>query len=144
MVLKLPIRILCATLLFMSFALVFSCDDSDMLIIDCSKCTKDEPSNATIDISLSTQYGNVLVNVYEGNLEDSVLFNSFSYASGSASCEVTPNKKYTITARYAVGNKAYIAVDSVTPGIKYVKDQCDEACYYVYDNSADLRLKYTK
>jgi len=56
---------------------------------------------------------------------------------------VSINKKYTITATYFFGAK-YTAVNSVTPRVRYSKDQCDDPCYYVYDKTVNLKLKYLK
>ena len=125
----------------------FSCEESP-LFINCPDCTEEEPLETDIEIKLEsrTDGANTLINVYEGNLEDSVIYTSF-YTSGNnsqTSVSVALNKKYTITATYFKTNNKYIAVDSATPRVKYDKEQCDNPCYMVYDRKCDLRLKYTK
>ena len=125
----------------------FSCEESP-LFINCTDCTEEEPLETDIEIKLEsrTDGANTLINVYEGNLEDSVIYTSF-YTSGNnsqTSVYVAINKKYTITATYFKTNNKYIAVDSATPRVKYDKEQCDNPCYMVYDRKCDLRLKYTK
>ena len=86
----------------------------------------------------------ITVNIYEGYLEDSVLFESFStLSSTTTNLDVPVNKLYTITATYSREAK-YIVINSVTPRVLYDEASCDEPCYYVYDRKVDLRLKYTK
>ena len=125
----------------------FSCEESP-LFINCPDCTEEEPLETDIEIKLEsrTDCANTLINVYEGNLEDSVIYTSFYTSSNNSrtSVSVAINKKYTITATYFKTNNKYIAVDSATPRVKYDKEQCDNPCYMVYDRKCDLRLKYTK
>ena len=85
-----------------------------------------------------------VINVYEGNLEDSVLYNSYQTTETQALIEVSLNKKYTVTATYHIADDFYIAIDSATPRVRYDKTQCDNPCYFVYDKDINLRLKYTK
>jgi len=87
----------------------------------------------------------VLISIYEGELEDSVLYDSVIVYNNvnEYTSQVPVNKIYTITARYEIDDDTYTAVDSATPKVRYTEDQCEEACYYVYDREVDLRLKYT-
>jgi hypothetical protein len=134
--------------IFLTIALLasFSCEDQG-LIVKCPDCVAEEPKDTYLDVKLS--YDNNLrnkihVNVYEGNIEDSVLYKTYDISGGQTTILVTLNKKYTVTASYYLPDNYYTAVDSATPRVKYEKTQCDEPCYYVYDTSIDLRLKYTK
>ena len=135
-----------AKILFsMLLVFFFSCEDQ-VLIIKCPDCTADEPVKTDLDVKMDAPYyGNsTLINVYEGNIEDSVLYDSFRSAGTQATIPVTVNKKYTVTATYYIPDNYYIAVDSATPRVKFDKTQCDDPCYFVYDKQIDLRLKYTK
>lgn len=127
------------------FVLFFSCEDQG-LFVKCPDCTSDEPLNTNLEIKLDLPTpGRVTkVNIYEGNLEDSVLYGSINTTGSSASFSVTLNKKYTITADYYVPDDYYVAVDSATPRIRYDKTHCDNPCYFVYDKDIDLRLKYNR
>jgi hypothetical protein len=131
--------------LFLILVFCFSCEEQG-LIVKCPDCTAEEPLETNLEIKLeSSPYGRLtLVQIYEGNLEDSVLYSSYHTTRPSTALSVTINKKYTVTASYYISNNQYIAVDSATPKVKYDKDQCDEPCYYVYDKVVNLRLKYTK
>ena len=125
--------------------ILFSCEDQG-LIVKCPDCLTDEPKQTYLDVNLDlgTSGTPVLIKVYEGNLEDSVLYNSVSVPSSYTTISVTINKKYTVTATYHTGDNYYTAVDSATPRVRYEKDLCDNPCYFVYDRIIELRLKYTK
>jgi len=122
----------------------FSCEDQT-IIIKCSDCVIDEPVTAELyaDLDPDYFYGS-LIQIWEGNVEDSILFDSYISYSDVVSKEVTINRKYTITATYHRENADYIAVDSATPRVKYEKTQCDNPCYYIYDTKCNLKLKYTR
>jgi hypothetical protein len=144
MVLKKYIRILTGTLSFVLFVFLFSCEDIHSLIIDCSKCKADEPSEALIDIMITHEYGEIPIKVYEGLLEDSILYKTLNI-SNDASCTLPLNKTYTFTASYlSHSGKHYIVVNSTAPHVIYVDNQCDAPCYFIYNNKINLRLKYTK
>jgi hypothetical protein len=131
-------------LFFLLLIISFSCEDQ-IFIIPCSDCTTDEPVDAELTAELDTKYNTVIVvEIWEGNLEDSILVGSYTVNGSPFTQQVTLNKKYTMTATYYISNDKYIAVDSATPRVKYEKAQCDSPCYYIYDRKCDLRLKYTK
>lgn len=137
-------RKLLKILFFLVMALSFSCDDQ-AFIVECSDCTSDEPVTAVLSAKLDPDlYYGALVQIWEGNLEDSILLGDYTAYSTNFVQEVAISKKYTITATYNEGVDWYVAVDSATPRVKYDKSQCDEPCYFVYDRKCDLRLKYTK
>jgi hypothetical protein len=128
-------------LLLLIIVILFSCEEQG-IFVKCPDCTKEEPVNISLDVKLSANYyGTTIIKVYEGNLEDSVLYNTTSSTRSSLSIPVTINKKYTLTATYYIPDKYYIVVDSATPRDRYEKDQCDNPCYFVYDKVVDLRLK---
>jgi hypothetical protein len=134
------IRILCFVILVISF----SCEDQTF-IIQCSECTSEEPVTAELYADLDPDFFyESLVQIWEGNLEDSILAVSYTAYNKTFSQSVTLNKKYTITARYITHNGTFIAVDSATPRVKYEKAQCEEPCFYIYDTKCNLKLKYFK
>jgi hypothetical protein len=137
---KTVLRILSLLLLVISS----SCEDQSF-IVQCSDCTTEEPVTAELyaDLDPDHYYGS-LIQIWEGNLDDSILVESAPFFSKTFTREVTINKKYTITATYYISDDKYIAVDSATPRVKYEKSQCDEPCFYLYDRKCDLRLKYTR
>jgi hypothetical protein len=137
-------RIVNKIFLAIIFIFIFSCEDQ-VLIVKCPDCTADEPLSTDLDVKLEQEYYGfqTVLNVYEGNLEDSVLYRSYKVTGSHASVSVILNKKYTLTATYYIPGNYYIAVDSAEPRVKYDKSQCDSPCYYVYDKTIDLRLKYT-
>ena len=133
-------------ILFLLFIVeLFSCEKQG-LIVKCPDCTTDEPLKINLNVKLDEGYSSspTVINVYEGNLEDSVLYNSYQTTETQALIEVSLNKKYTITATYHIADDYYIAIDSATPRVRYDKTQCDNPCYFVYDKDINLRLEYTK
>jgi hypothetical protein len=143
MVLKHHIKIITGIFTFLIMVFLFSCEKTG-LFVDCSECQSQEPIAVNLTILLSTQYGLTYVDVYQGYLEDSVLFSSVTSNSAEINMIVPINKKYTLTAKYLSTGSVYVAVNSVTPRVKYAKNQCNDPCYYIYDDKVDLRLKYTK
>ncbi len=132
-------------LLFMAFIICFSCEEQGW-IVKCPDCIADEPTDANLEIRFdASQYGSfVRINIYEGNLEDSVLFKTYIASGTKSSVPVTLNKLYTVTATYYIPENYYIAVDSAFPRVRYDKNTCDDPCFFIYDRIVDLRLKYTK
>ena len=131
--------------IFFILVFSFSCEEQG-LIVKCPDCTIDEPVDTQLDIKLDPRYQGtqIVLNIYEGNIEDSILYRTYTTGSPTTSITVTLNKKYTVTSTYFSAGTKYVAVDSATPRVKYEKDQCDDPCYFVYDRKIDLRLKYTK
>lgn len=142
-------------LIFLFFTLFFSCENDeevlrDISFINCNECTIDEPFRADIRIKLADPYKfgsadeRVFIDIFEGNLEDEVLFGSVQTSSSETTLSLPINKKYSITATYYINNKTYIAVNSVTPRVRYNESSCDEPCYYTTPGSLNLKLKHTK
>lgn len=128
-------------LFYFTLTICFSCEEQGWFV-KCSDCEINEPEKASLEVKLEKVDTPVKINVYEGELEDSVLYFSTIYSSTEYTFNAILNKKYTLTATYFINGSTYIAVDSAIPHVKYVKDQCDEACYFVYDKILDLRIKY--
>ena len=133
---------------FLILTFSFSCEKQP-LFVKCDDCTATKPAETGLTIKLDyySYGGGTVVNIYSGNIEDSVLFRTLQTFSTEISISVTLNKKYTVTALYYIPDKyntTYTAVDSATPRVSYIKDQCTDPCYYAYDKVVDLRLKYTK
>jgi len=131
-------------ILILILILLFSCDKPG-LFVSCKDCIEDEPVEtqivAKIDPFSETNYYPD-INVYEGNIEDGLLLDSYTADSSPVSISVHINKKYTITATYYREGNFYTAVDSATPRVQSENNKCDKPCYIVYDNKVDLRIKY--
>jgi len=136
-------KILRITSLFI-LIISLSCEDQGF-IVQCSDCIPEEPITAELYADLDPDlFYECLVQIWEGNLEDSILVDSYPIYSRTFTQEVTINKKYTITATYYISDVRYIAVDTATPRVRYEKSQCEEPCFFIYDKKCDLRLKYTR
>lgn len=138
-------KIISKIILLIIILCCFSCEDKG-LIVKCADCLDDEPLEAVLDIKVDSNHSSIetTINVYEGNVEDSVLYSTLKTINSSASVRVNLNKKYTVTATYKEQNDFYVAIDSATPRVRFEKSQCDKPCYFIYDKVLDLRLKYTK
>jgi hypothetical protein len=132
----------CKIIFLAAIVICFSCEDKGWFT-DCSDCTSNEPEKAILLIKLKETESLVVINVYEGELEDSVLYGSTIFGGSEYNFTVGLNKKYTVTATYNINGNTYTAIDSATPKVRYTETQCEEACYFVYDRVVDLRLKYT-
>lgn len=129
--------------LFVVLTLLFSCEDIRPVSIDCNECLSFDPQYAKVNITLNYSDMPVIVSVYSGYLEDNELFATFNIVSETkTSIDVAVNKRYTVTATYKVGDKTYIAVDSVMPKVLFNDSSCENVCYYIYNNDIDLSLKY--
>lgn len=131
-------------LLFIILTVCFSCEDIDQYIVNCSECHTNKPVSAVLEIQINSTSGKVFINIYEGNIEDNIIYDSFSTLSSGISHSVPLYKTYTLTATYSYYGNQYTTVSSVVPRVKYVKDLCEEPCYVVYNKMVDLKLKYTK
>ncbi len=131
--------------------IIFSCEDEyNITIINCNECTAEEPLLANVNIHLRDPYelgssnGTILIDIYEGNFEDQVLFRSIQASNKLTNIILSINKKYTLAASYLIDNKKYIVINSITPKVKYSENYCDEPCYYTSPRNISLKLKYTK
>ncbi len=128
---------------FIAITLLFSCED--LQLINCEKCTISEPAEADLMIRVSESFQSTsisVVSIYEGDLEDNILFKTAIPYDSEFPVKVPLNKKYTVTVTYSLTTGKYVAVDSALPRIKFDEDQCDDPCYYIYDNTVNLKLKY--
>jgi hypothetical protein len=106
---------------FVFLAFCFSCEKPGLMVVDCNECHEQEPSSTNIVIKLDQSiFNNTEVKVYEGYLEDNILYKSSTTNNTETSVLVHLNKLYTITAAYKQQNgDVYIVVDSVFPRVKY-------------------------
>jgi|WetSurMetagenome_2_1015567.scaffolds.fasta_scaffold42614_2 hypothetical protein len=146
MVLKNYIRKYRITAIIMLMALFFSCEESPLTLGFCATCLSQEPEKGDLDIKLKKKYTDqsVRIRIYEGNLEDSVMLSTWLTRETETIRSVPLNKTYTVTASYYVNGSVYVAVNSVLPRVRYDETSCEAPCYYIYDNSVNLRLKYTR
>jgi len=128
------------------FLLFFSCEDG--FVTDCRKCTEGGIGDVKLELYLGgpTVYEPFYktVTVYEGAIEDSLILRRFSSELGYIEIDAMLYKNYTVTLGFVINGKRYVTVDAVCPKVRYDESSCDQPCYYIYDNVADLRLRYDK
>lgn len=135
-------KIILRLILFFSGIIIFSCEEQ-FVFVNCSECVAEEPLNIELKIKIySAENVPAIINIYEGNLEDNIVYSTFAIANQDLINQtVSINKKYTVTATYNLENKEYIVVDSTTPRVKLEESACEDPCFYVYNNKINLRLK---
>lgn len=132
--------------IFSVFILFLSCDEQ-LILVKCADCTEEEPLEINLEVKLEINPGSNIagiIKLYEGNIEDNILLGTFSSSDQKWLHTVSVNTKYTISATYVIGGATYVAIDSATPRVRYETEQCDNPCYFVYDKTVNLRIKYTK
>lgn len=131
---------------FILIIITFSCEKE--FIIKCADCVSEEPVTTQLIIKVNIGPGPgaylTTVSLYEGNIEDNILITAYPATGEVISPTVSLNKKYSVAATYLDGDKEYIAIDSAIPRVSYEKTECTNPCYFVYDRTIDVRLKYTK
>jgi hypothetical protein len=128
-------------LLYLGLLICFSCEEQGW-IGNCDDCASTEPDRAVIEGKVDKDGLPAMLRIYEGELENDILYTSFMASGPGFELPVLLNKKYTVTATYQIDGDTYIAVDSAFPRVKYTKEQCEDPCYFVYDRIVDLRIKY--
>ncbi len=128
--------------LLLSFCFLTACEE--IYIVDCDKCELIEPITCTLRIELGAVLGsNSLydVTIYRGKIEDGVvIYNVTSHTS--LNYTVGFNSEYTVTASVVINGKEYIAVDATRPKVDVITDACEETCYWVVNNTVNLKIKY--
>jgi len=147
-------KVLKIILAFLIITVGFSCEYqpalTDISLTNCNECPIDEPLNATVKIKTEDpfRFGEanpvVLIDVYEGPLEDGILFLSIQTSAKETNINLPIDKTYSFTATYLIDGNTYIAVNSATTRVRFTESMCDEPCYYTVPRSVNLVLKYTK
>ena len=125
--------------------LLYSCEEG--YFTDCRECQAEIPVDVTLQIhAMDGDYvpSSPLITLYEGAVEDSVILMRY-YIEGRPfyiHYEAVLYKDYTATLEFTIDGQKYVTVDAACPQLRYDETSCDEACYYVYDNILDLRLRY--
>lgn len=146
MVLSNKIRVIAGFVSFLALAFFFSCEKTFPGMILCIDCLDNEPLTAKLKLKLSADYSykSINIDIYEGNLEDSILYRTLETSATSSEIIVPINKKYTLVAKYHIFFDDFYVVNSVTPTAIYDEVQCEKPCYYVINNVVNLRLKRVK
>lgn len=129
----------------LALLLLFSCEEGS--ITDCNECDPAGINQPHLMIYIrNPEYEptNPVVTIYEGAIEDSIVLKrisvneSYSYITYDA----VLYKDYTATVEFFLNSVKYVAIGAACPKVRYDESTCDEPCYYLYDNTIDLRLRY--
>lgn len=144
MVLKPKSKGLLAAVLLLVLS-VFSCEKQFFVIVDCEECTASEPQLASILVRVGSDSpsGTVTVRIHEGTNTDAPVIITYQAQTGDErTITAALNRTYTAVAEYRYAGKTYRVVNSVRPSVKFAKSDCEEECYYVYNTTLNLILKY--
>jgi len=131
-------------IIIFTIIVILSCDEN-FVIVNCSDCLQSEPVEANIKLEMDDNGNyNGTIRIYEGNIEDSILWMSTVVYARTMEFTVQINKKYTFRVDYQGKNGVkYSAIDSAYPRVKFEAEQCSSGpCFYIYDNKLNMKLKY--
>ncbi len=123
-----------------------SCEKQMLVLVRCNDCIKTEPTSAQLILKLYEDYvifNSIDINVYEGdNTDGPVILRFTGQPGGTRRIDVAINRTYTIEAIYVKDGRIYKVYNSARPRVKYSESDCDDPCYFIYNNKIDLRLRY--
>lgn len=104
-------------------------------------CYTDAPNELLVKLKLSSSPDGtpVKVRMYEGNVDDGVLFDSLETTSAEESYYLPVNEYYSAEAEYSDGEITIIAVDGDRLNHESFEN-CDQTCYD-WDHSITLDLE---
>ena len=128
------------TIILLSGMIVFqACEDLN--VYNCDECLEFEPAMCDLFVNVSDTPAPHYVRIYMGTIEDSALFDE-RWVSSSFTISVFLNQEYTILSQRVVEDITYTAINSAMPRVKFDESYCEVACFFITDNSVDVRFKY--
>ena len=111
--------------------------------VNCDECYTEKPQYADliIDLTINNRFGDVIVNIYEGEVEDNqvVLTDTVDFTPFYA--YVKANKRYAVVAEYKKGTKTLYSVDGTKLKVLLVRGECDDDCYVIEGESMNATIK---
>jgi len=109
---------------------------------DYSDCNTTEPFNVKLEISLTNNddFPENNLTLYDGYIEDGIIYDTFTVQSNYFEIEVPVNRRYSAKVMYISNSDTIIAVDG-TKIVKNSKVNCDSICWTVSGKTLDLTLK---
>lgn len=128
--------------------LIFACDDDvepyvDSESVDCEWCFEEVPEYVDVELlfNLDKSDSTVIYTVFTGLAFASEVYFVDTAFEDSFWVAVLPDQKYTVVAKYTVGEQVIHVVNDCFVKTEYFKYACEEPCYYVHEASCDLKLK---
>jgi S-adenosylmethionine hydrolase len=111
--------------------------------VNCDECYTEKPQNTDliIDLTIANRFGDVVVNVYEGELEDNKLVLTDTVFFTPYYAYVKVDKKYAVRAEYKKGSETLYVVDGTKLKVLLVRGECDEDCYVIEGESMNATIK---
>ena len=128
--------------------LIFACDDDvvpyvDSESVDCEWCFEEVPEYVDVELlfNLDKSDSIVIYTVFSGLAFSSEVYFVDTAFEDSFWVAVLLDQKYTVVAKYTVGEQVIHVVNDCFVKTEYFKYACEEPCYYVHEASCDLKLK---
>ena len=123
-------------------AILFSCEEKGWFT-ECSDCTSTEPEKANLIVKLGVTSSQVVINIYEGELEDGILYYSVTPMSSVYKIPVGLNKTFTATATYITSSPTNSSIINRLPASQF---NISVALFRIWSSrglisSVDVRLR---
>lgn len=130
-------------LLLLILPMVLSCDEFQFLTIDCSQCYINKPLWGEIELKLTINEENqeVKVSVYNEKYDESRLVSTDLYYWNRVYIPINTDQTYVFKAEYTHNGRAYHVINKGKLKTRLDYDNCDEACYYIIEQSVNLQIK---
>lgn len=141
------ILLIISIILFGTF--LSSCDDDiepyeDSETIDCAWCFEEMPEYVDLELIFNSEESDTSIyfTVYSGWAFQSDIYMTGETDENSLWISVKPDQKYTVVAEYIDGENIIHVINDGFVKTEYYNYACDEPCYYVYEASCDLKIKF--
>jgi hypothetical protein len=133
---------------FFSIVVFFlACDEKIFTSdVNCEECYSDKPDSIDliIHITLNDQFSEIPVLLYQGDIDNGILIDTFFCFADPATIIVEANNKYSARAIYQTDDRTVMVVDG-TKGdrqLRKVSSQCDVPCWIIEDDELKLKLAF--
>ena len=113
--------------------------------VDCKDCFAQKPDSVDLilNITLNKEFDTIPVVLYQGNIDNGHLIDTFDCFGNPAYIWVKANEEYSAKAIYATPEKTIIAVDGTKQKLKHVTSACDNnPCWVIEGVKLSLELKH--
>jgi hypothetical protein len=130
-------------IVFLLLTALFSCEETAHFFMNCQDCLDSEPLEVSLVVRTNPKgWATIEISVYEGKLDDGLLFSSFYSGVAEFKISVPANREYTLTAKYESQESTFVAVDAVRPVVRLDDSSCEDLCYWVSGNIVNLKPHY--
>jgi hypothetical protein len=113
---------------------------------ECDYCYSEKPELVSANLIFSghiiqeDEASSIWYTVYDGEAFNSEVIEEGYVNKSDFKVYLEPSKTYTVVAIYFLRDKTYYVINECFTKIKYLRQTCDNPCYYVYDIQCELNL----